>query len=283
VVRHERPSHLDNPQTQANRRQATEAVARFTAAHPERARRMHDLGRDFREIYRDRLRERREVCTRYYHEESYRYFYSSFFEVGFYGGYYYPVRPCVEIDTYFTYPVVEWLYVDTPEVDTYQDYYGEDSYERYPVEPFEFARVFYPTDTLRDLAVEVSGMMDYQQAAFRRAITLFAGKLQDQLSDNLSASFELSDNDVVITHYESYQGKAIELEGFVDRGDLHASFKALLDLEGPDQTLVLVPMGPELSPDEVELLKTINDRIVALGGDPFTAQEEPETATPDDN
>jgi hypothetical protein len=253
-------------------------VAGIFQKSPQTFTRARQIGQYFKYYNGPQIHERYTIVSKYYSETEYRYTYSEYFDDGFVGGYYYPVRPCDNVTDYFDYPEVQWFYVDTAEPDYYQGYYGPDDYQQYPVQPFEFARVYFPTETLRDLAVEVSGLDAGTQAVFRDAITRITENLQQSLTDNLADPFEFVDNDIVVTHYTNLQNQAYVLEGFVDREnllDLHVAFKALLDLTDASQSIVFAPVGPEPLPEELDLLAAINDRIVALGGDPITAVDEP--------
>jgi hypothetical protein len=279
VVEHSSPSHLSSSYTQGNNHEAFKKLNHFNDHHPDLTHRANVYSESYREHYHERWHERWEHCHEYHHQDYYRCYYSRWWQYGFYGGYYYPVRPCEEIYTYFYYPVVMWFYIDTPEVDYYQVYYGDDYIPTQPVEPFPYARVYLPTDTLRDLAVEVSGMSYALQTNFRQAITNFTDWLADAISQNLQASFAFGDNDIVINHYENLQNQAIEIEGFVDRADIHVSFKGLLDLNDPSQTLVFVPNGDTPTDDQLNILAAINDRMTQLGATPDVAQNEPENSS----
>ena len=60
--------------------------------------------------YSDRWKQAAEKFQSYYADKGYRYFSSRWFDKGFYGGYYYPVRVSDDITGYFDYPMVEWFY-----------------------------------------------------------------------------------------------------------------------------------------------------------------------------
>ncbi len=95
------------------------------------------------------------------------------------------------------------------------------------------------------------------------------------LNANLSVAVQLDQGDVTINHYENLQNQAIEVEGYVDMGSTALAFKALIDLNDPSQTMVFVPTTQDPTDTDLATLDAMNARIVALGGDPMTAEQEP--------
>ena len=275
---HTQPSHLYNKNTQANFNTLKDWKSHFNYSQNVRNR-LSDHSLRFRNEYRAHIFERANFCRGYYGNNVYRYQYSAYFNYGFCGGYYYPVRPWIEIDTYFYYPVIYWLYTDNVyyDPDYYSEWYGND-YLTYPVTPFSFAGVFLPTENLRDLAMDVNGMSAQNQANFRSALETALTYLVDEVSDVIQATFTLGDNDVVVTHYENLSDRAIVMEGFVDRGDIHVTFKAVLDLVGNSQTAVFVPRSADLSADDLARLEVVNNIIRSFGGNPAVVQGEPDPA-----
>lgn len=235
----------------------------------------------YRSEFGQRTATRGRVLTRYYANRNYRYYYSGWFPRGFYGGYWYPVRPCYDVQNYFVYPIVFWMFYSDDDYNGYYDGYyppwNEGSSQPTPTAPqqFPFAGVFYPTDTLRDLGMEVSAMTADLQANFRSGLTYFVQDLQDGISDQLTQPIVLQQQEVVVNHYENLQDQAIVLEGFVDRDGMHYSFKALVDLVDPTQTLTFVPSTQDPDSQDDPTLQLINDRIQQLGGDPYSADQEP--------
>jgi hypothetical protein len=233
---------------------------------------------------------------RHFWFDYYRFYYSDWFRWGFYGGFWYPVRPWVDIEVYFVYPMVYWFYQDQFDPAYFVEYYepvvppyvppGEDPVPApdpttCDVSQFPYAGVYFASDTLRDLLVEASGFPGQLRCTFMKSITL----MTDQLRSQIGAQFQQQDfafdaNDVVINHYENLQNQAITLAGFVDHGGLHIAFQGMLDLVDPTQTSVLVPQGQSPTGDEINRLQSINDRVKSLGGDPYSAAEEPTTAPP---
>lgn len=258
-----------------NRSNAYQTAMSVQSAHPEVGARLASVSESYRRHYHDRVMERGNAYHRYYHNGHYRYFYSQYFPYGFCGGYWYPCNPFWDIDLYFGYPIVYWFYLPTPEQTVYQAYYPTE-YPQNPVAPFQFAGTFYPTETLRDLGVEISGLSYEVQGKFRQAVTTLTLQLVKQISETLKASFTLADNEVVLTRYENLQNRAIVVEGFVDRGDMHIAFKGDLDLNDPSKTTVFVPSAEVPSPADISALKAVNDRIIEQGGDPFIIHVEPE-------
>jgi hypothetical protein len=218
VVPHQRPSQLDNPRTQVNlnrarvRQDYVRRIPRYLAA--VNARSLY-----YRQYRRPRILTLWPHFRGYYGNPYYRYFYSRWFYRGFYGGYWYPVRPCWDIDYYYYYPVIYWMFVNNTDQyynDYYSDWYGSDYSTSQPIDPFIYAGVFYPTETLRDLGQEVSSMSYTAQQNFRAGLTQMTNVIQQKISENLVAEFQFDENDIVVNHYQNLQDTAIELDGFVD-------------------------------------------------------------------
>ena len=262
--------------TRQNIDRATARRGEFRQAHADIGRRIDSHRGEFRnEHRRDYALRAREVRS-YYRNDHFRYYYSGWYRHGFYGGFFYPVRPILDIDVYFDYPAVSWLFNPYYDVDYYRAWYPD--YDQYPVTPFANVGVFYPTDTIRDVCVEVSSMPTPVQAKFRVGMSNLVQGLSKQLADNLQAPVVLAENDLVVNHYENLNGNAIVMEGFIDRGDLHYAFKALVDLQNPDQTIVFIPTTQSPTDADLAALDAMNQKIVTLGGNPFTADEEPAVA-----
>ncbi len=217
----------------------------------------------------------------YYGNNAFRFYYSSWFNFGFCGGFYYPVRPWYGIHQYFYYPTIYWLYNDIGQNDIpyYQEAYGSE-YASCPVQANEYARVYFPTDVMRDLGMEISGLSPAVQCNFRTAMSLATKNLQAQISEMIAASFTFGEYEIVVNHYENLQNQSIVVEGFVDQQDLHVAFKAVLDLINPAQTLVFLPKTQEPTAAELNLLDNMNQKIRLLGGDPNSVAQEPEAFKP---
>ena len=214
--------------------------------------------------YQNVVVERSRVYNNYYYQPQHTYtqYYSSYYDHGFRGGYAYPVRVDIAIHEHFWNPVVLWMYDDSDHTDFYCQYYGNSYCYSYPIRPFRYARVYYPTDTMRDLAIEVSGMEYYRHTYYRTALEVLTDKLNAQISNYVSGRFYFGPNDIVINHYRNIGGGQVIVEGFVDRGDLHVAFKGHLDLENPYNSDVFVPTVSEYSPVATGI--AILNAIVAL-------------------
>jgi hypothetical protein len=178
----------------------------------------------------------------------------------------------VNIHLHFHFPIVYWLYASDPDPEYYTSYYGSGYY----VNPFRYARCYYPTETLRDLGEEASGLGYQEQQNFRTGLETITEQLRMQISEKLAQSYNLTDNDIVITHYQNLQNAAYVVEGFVNQGNLSLAFKGIIDLYDPTFSAVYVAFGDDPTEQDRDLLNWINDRIIQLGGDPFTAHLEPE-------
>jgi len=217
----------------------------------------------------------------WYHNNNYRFHYSAWYRHGFCGGFYYPVRPWWGIHQYFYYPTVYWLYNDvgSNDVPYYSTVYGSD-YNSCPVTANEYTRVYFPTDVMRDLGVEVSGLPAATQCNFRVAMTTMTNDLRASLSDMIGAPFTFGEYEVIVNHYENLQNQAIVVEGFVDQGELHVAFKGLLDIVTPNNTLLVLPKGQEPTAAELNRLDDMNKKIRLLGGNPDQVALEPEQVKP---
>src|SRR5262249_31711645 len=123
-------------------------------------------------------------CKPYHYNNQFKFYYSGWFKHGFCGGFYYPIRPWYAIHEWFYYPVIYWLYVDLgpQDIPFYQEIYLNE-YPSCPVKAFEYARVFFPTDSLRDLGIEMSALKPAIQCNFRESMLRATKSLQQQLSE----------------------------------------------------------------------------------------------------
>ncbi len=192
---------------------------------------------------------------------------------GFYGGYYYPVRPCTNISLYFNYPIVYWLYVQQPYVPYFQTYYGQ-HYAQYPVRPFPYVGAFFPTETMQALAVDMSGRDPISQYNFRESLGIFANLVRDQIARSIGRPFNYGPYSIVVTHAVPAGASAVVIDGFVDSplsppGQPFRAFKAWVDLTNPNFTLAVAPAGPMLTPDQAASLTEINRRMTTFQLNPF--------------
>ena len=271
VVPHTKPSQLENPTSAKAITAGQEKAKTIQTAHPELVTKINKVAVNYRQTNITVFQQRDAVFSHRYQDNQYRYYYSGWFNQGFYGGYYYPTRAAYDIGNYFWYPAVAWLYLGTVDPDLYVDWYGAGV----SIQPFAYAGDYYPTDCMEDIGIEVSGWPVPQQTNFRTAMGTFTGQLQVAISANLQSSIDFEANDIVINHYVDLQGQAFEVDGFVDRGDVQVAFKALVDVNDPSQTMVFAPSAQNPDPQDLATLTTINGRISALGGDPLAADEEP--------
>jgi len=283
VVKNIQPSHLSNNFTQKNLQSATRLNHQFVS-QPNNSKWTQDISgykNQYRQRYHNNDVQHFKTYSKFWHNHHFHDWYSFWYPWGFYGGFWYPVRPSYDIEDYFDYPDVQWLYADEPVTpDYYNSYYpSESTPPSVCLEEFPYKHIYYPTDTMRDLLVEVSGLPQDLRCNFRAAIINFTSDLQQDAAEIFSRSdFSFNQNDVVVNYYQNLQNQAIVIAGFVSNGNINMAFEGLLDLENPDQSITFAPQGQTPSEDELEVLNELNERIQNLGGDPFTAQQEPETA-----
>ncbi|MBI3544896.1 MAG: hypothetical protein HY075_16610 [Deltaproteobacteria bacterium] len=222
----------------------------------------------YRAQYRPVVQNRYTEVSRTYYPR-YHDAYRPWYHYGFRGGFYYPVTPVYEIQESFYNPIVFWLYADSYDETYYSTWYGSSFYQYRELQtPFQRPGVFFPTETLRELAFGVSALSIGQQIAFRAGIAGLADKLEWKLREGLfGASVYLGRNDIVVSHYEMLND-AIVLEGFVTTNARQFAFKALLDLNDSNRNLVFVPASYDGTITEQQLLdlRELNERIVYYGG-----------------
>jgi hypothetical protein len=205
-------------------------------------------------------------CRGYYgHWGSY---YHGWYGYGFYGGWYWRLRPVYAIDEFFYNPFIFWLYADRWDEYYYTRWYGSDYYS-YPYLrlPFDRPGVFYPTESLRDLMLGVSMLPAQQQGNFRYGLIDMVSRLESALSQRLGRTVVLGRNEIVVTHYQMLEGAA-QLDGFVSADALQFPFKALLDLNDTNYNYVFIPTQTDGTPADAEVyeLRRLNERIEQLGG-----------------
>ncbi|MBY0370450.1 hypothetical protein K2X33_07175 [bacterium] len=274
-VTHQNPSHLERKITRDNLTNAHNRAlgVRYSMASNQRLanwQRSYD-GNHNANSY---LRNRYNVCGSFYASDAYRFHYSNWFQHGFCGGYYYPVRPAYNISAYFYYPIANWMYAPDVDVDYYRQWYGGE-YDNCPVTAFQYARGFYPTEQIRDLGTDMSALNATLQCGFRTAMTNMTAQIVQLVSDQIGEAYQLQDSDIVVNHYENLGNAAVEMEGFVNQDNINLPFKAVLDLVTPANTYVFVPQGDVPTPPDLIQLGKVNDAIKAAGGDPMSVDDEP--------
>ncbi len=186
------------------------------------------------------------------------------------------MHPWYAIDTYFVYPMVNWMYVGKVDVEYYRTWYGAD-YDSCPVTTFAYARAFFPTQQMRDLGMEMSGLKASLQCGFRKAMVTMTQSLVDQVASQIGASFTLADSDIVVNHYQNLGNTGVEMEGFINHDTINLPFKAVLDLVTPANTYAFIPTQDEPNPADEANLGKVNAHIKKLGGNPDEVDDEPES------
>lgn len=279
VIPHKLPSEQENPLSKGHIDGAGAHFKTVGQRDPGAVRHLPAFETRYKDEFRKPITNRGAVFTKYYGQDHYRYYYSKWFAHGFYGGYWYPVRPCYDAYNYFEYPLLFWLlYSDNDDGDYWSGYYPGWYYDQ-PIPPtpqeFPFAGVFFPTDTLRDLGMEISMLDPVLQNNFQTAIIDFLSDAQDDISAQLQEPIQFEQFDVVVNHYQNLQDEAIVIEGFANVEGVNYAFKAFLDLVDPNNTIVFVPSQQNPDGSDTTKLDEINQRIIDLGGDPYAADQEP--------
>ncbi|CEG55566.1 hypothetical protein [Legionella fallonii] len=279
VVVNTKPSHLNNPMTQQNLHHAMTWNQQFVHA-ANNAQWVHEVNgyqQQYHKQFYNYNVQRFNVYGHYWQNNHYHNWYNAWYHLGFYGGFWYPVRPFYAIENYFTYPVVQWFFVDEAVAPQYYTNYYVSQPAPPPacIETFPYKNVYFPTDTLRDLLVEVSGFPQQLRCNFREAIIGITSQLKDDMSNYFALSFTFRPDDIVINYYQNLQGQAIVIAGFVSQNKINMAFEALLDLRNPNNSIVFAPDGQTPTEEQLQVLNQLNSRIKNLGGDPFTAQQEP--------
>ncbi|OQW49935.1 MAG: hypothetical protein A4S09_11880 [Proteobacteria bacterium SG_bin7] len=205
----------------------------------------------------------------YGHYNNWRVRYSPWWRHGFYGGYYWPYRPILDINIYFYNPMIYWFYVPV-----WDDYYYRVWYERYYDQypelrtPFPYAGIFFPTEEFKDLNISVSGMDIRSQINYRHAIVSLHDQMRSQFSIILGTQIAFGQNDIVVTHYQFMPNdNGIVVEGFANYQQQSLPFKGYLDLNsGSTWVFTTASDGSSPSPQEMDSLNQLNTRIEAAGG-----------------
>jgi len=111
--------------------------------------------------------------------------------------------------------------------------------------------VFDPNEVLADLAMEVSALPANSQIAFRIALVKMAQSIEIQIDQQLNIDFHLSEGDILITQYDNLNNKGFVIEGLVDHDNVQASFRAIIDLAHPEDTLVTLTTGRHSPPTKI--------------------------------
>lgn len=260
--------------SQSNRNHAYQHASTVYRNHPSVAWHVQSISNSYRDARFNRIFAPNHLERIQNHHARYYDYYRHYYRHGFYGGYYYPFRPCHNIHSYFSYPVIFWFFVAGPQPVVYSAYYpyaySQSYYDGYTgdayhpvtppgIAPFPFAEDFFPTDSLRDMGIEVSGMPFETQANFREGMIRFTSALQQEVANIFQIPFTFSSSDIVITHYENQQGAAIRVAGFINRSDQPLAFEGLIDLVRPAQSMVLVTSRADPSNSDI-------DRLGGFGG-----------------
>jgi hypothetical protein len=276
TVKHEEGSYLDNPLTQNNIGYSRShlSLVNYSATSKNL---LKEASATFKSEYSDLLQKKLAACESYYQNEHYRYYYSAWFDHGFCGGFYYPVRSWSEIESYFSYPVIYWFYVDAGPASAnlaHQWFFPKTLACEFSA--FEFTRAYFPTDAFKDLGLDVSGLGSDIQCSFMKAINVATRSLRDQLSAQVGASIRFDKFEIFVNHYANLGNEGIEIQGFVDRSDIQQSFKVLLDLRNPAATTMFVPSTQGLNAVDLNQLDDQSAKIRSLGGNPDVVDLEPD-------
>lgn len=195
--------------------------------------------------------------------------YTPWNRLGFYGGFYWNLRPVADIGVYFYNPMIHWFY--SPQ---YDDYYYNTWYNSgisaYPEmrNPFPYTGTYFPTEEFRDLNLGMSQASVSAQVNYRRAMIDFTLKLQQQVSLIIGYQATLSANDIVINHYQQINGDSgVVIEGFVTQNQQSYPFKGYLDLNsGVADIFVTGSDGQSPTQTEMDQLGYVNSRIQSAGG-----------------
>lgn len=272
------PSHLNAPITQSNIRSAV-LLNQQVINKAEYGRWMEQI-RQFKYHYQKQLesdnRQRFNNYEQYWKNGHDRNQFSLWHKWGFYGGFWYPTRPFFAIENYFTYPTVQWLFVnDSVAPEYFNNYYPEKMPPSDCLKAFAYKNVYFPSDTLRDLLVEASAFPQELRCNFRTAIINITTQLKKTIDKRFFILFSFKHNDIVINHYQNLQNKAIVVAGFINQGKIKVPFEALMDLRNPNQSISFIPESSKPTDKQLQHLYQLTSRIRVLGGNPFTAAQEP--------
>lgn len=273
------PSQRRNAWTLRNFRLANETLAEHRRIDLSAFAVVDERAGRYRAAYGPRWRETGERLVGRYANPAYRYFTARWLAKGFFGGYFYPVRPEDDVTGYFDYPIANWLFSGAADRELYRA--GVDAtVTAYPVETFPYAGAYFPTETLRDLAVDASGLPPWRRATFREGLVAVTDQLAALVSARAKERYQFGDGELVVTHYENVRNEAYVIEGFIDGDALQVPFKALVDLDGASLCAAYAVFEPDPAAQGTDVLDWMNERILQLGGDPYTAYAEPPITAP---
>ncbi len=241
--------------------------------HTKWAKNISNAKNNYRQHFHNNILHNAQQFNAFHHNPHFHNWYNNWHQWGFFGGFWYPFYPCYNIDDYFYYPAVSWFYVSEPvTVDYYRDYYpSAPAPSGDCLTTFPYTNIYFPTDTLRDLLIEMSGLPTVL-CNFREAVISFTSQLQQDVTTNMNVNYSFSQNGIVITYYQNLQNQAIVLGGYVSDDKIHMAFEGFLDLNNPNQSIAFVPKGQNPTADEIQALTQLNNRITALGGNPVADQ-----------
>ncbi|WP_045095213.1 hypothetical protein [Legionella fallonii] len=272
------PSHFNAPITQSNIRSAV--LWNQQVLNKPNSRQWMDQIHLFKYHYQKQFerdnRQRFNNYEQYWKNGHYHNQYGLWHKWGFYGGFWYPTRPFFAIENYFTYPTVQWLFVDDSVAPGYfKSYYSEKMLPPDCLKAFTYKNIYFPSDTLRDLLVEASAFPQNVRCNFRLALINITAQLKKTIDEQFFILFTFKHNDIVINHYQNLQNKAIVVAGFINQGKIKVAFEALMDLKNPNQSIIFIPESSKPTDKQLQQLYQLTNRIRVLGGNPFTASQEP--------
>ena len=157
----------------------------------------------------------------------------------------------------------------------FKSYYSEKMLPPDCLKAFTYKNIYFPSDTLRDLLVEASAFPQNVRCNFRTAIINMTSQLKKTIDERFFILFSFKRNDIVINHYQNLQNKAIVVAGFINQGKIKVAFEALMDLRNPNRSISFIPESSQPTDKQLQQLYQLTNRIRVLGGNPFTASQEP--------
>ncbi|MBX9769599.1 MAG: hypothetical protein K2X47_20145 [Bdellovibrionales bacterium] len=218
---------------------------------------------------------------------------TQWYDYGFYGGYYWDLGSDFEITEYYYNPVVNYYFSGEYSQEVFDSYYRDDwetdraseewyageanesdydvapqsaarDYQKVYQDPFPFAGIFLPTESLRDLLMGISVMDMKSQNQFRIALKAVIEQMQAQLASQLGKGFRFQRNDVAITHYRLLDGVAIVIEGTAGKAERQFPFKALLNLQETKKSGMFIALTIKPSAADIQNLDKLNSEIDLL-------------------
>lgn len=272
------PSHLNAALTQSNIRNAVLLNQQVLdkASSKQWIGQIHQFKYHYQKQFEIDNRQRFNVYEQNWKNGHDRIQFNRWHQWGFYGGFWYPIRPFFAIENYFTYPTVQWLFVnDSVAPEYFNNYYSEKAPPADCVKAFTYKNVYFPSDTLRDLLIEASAFPQDLRCNFRTALINITTQLKKTINKQNSILFAFKHNDIVINHYQNLQNKVIVVAGFINQGKIKVSFEALMDLQKPSQSISFIPASSKPTDKQLQRLYQLTNRIRELNGDPYTAAHEP--------